>query len=68
MERMATWKAGAATSGRLAACTAVAAVLTACDAAAPPDTAFLTRAERTEYRETSSHDDVVDFLAQAGAK
>ncbi|WP_420464391.1 M14 family metallopeptidase [Candidatus Palauibacter sp.] len=64
---MATWKAGAATSGRLAACTAVAAVLTACDAAAPPDTAFLTRAERTEYRETSSHADVVDFLERAAA-
>ena len=51
----------------LAACTAVAAVLTACNGAAPPDDAFLTRAERTAYRETSSHAEVVDFLERAAA-
>ena len=64
---MATWEAGVATLGRLAACTAVAAVLTACDGAPPVDDAFLTRAERTEYRETSSYADVVDFLERAAA-
>ena len=49
---------------RLAAFTVV---LTACNGAAPPADAFLTRAERTEYRETSSYADVVDFLERAAA-
>ncbi len=52
---------------RLAACTAVAAVIAACNGAAPPADAFLTRAERTEYRETSSYADVVDFIERAAA-
>ena len=64
---MATWKPGVATLGRLAAYTALTAILTACDDAAPSDDTFLTRAERTEYRETSSHADVVDFLQRAAA-
>ncbi len=46
---------------------AAAAALTACGAPPPPDDTFLTRAERTEYRETSSHADVVDFLQRAAA-
>ncbi|MDE2794415.1 MAG: hypothetical protein OXL34_06310, partial [Gemmatimonadota bacterium] len=41
---------------------AVTATLAACDTFPPPDDAFLTRAERTDYRETSSYADVVDFL------
>ena len=47
--------------------TAAAALLTACDPSPPPDDAFLTRAERTDYRETSSHAEVVDFLQRAAA-
>ena len=46
---------------------AVAAILPACDASPPPGDAFLTRAERTDYRETSSYADVVDFLQRAAA-
>ena len=48
--------------------TAATALLTACAAPPSPDDAFLTRAERTEYRETSSHADVVDFLERAAAR
>ncbi len=47
--------------------TAAAALLTACNPSPPPDDAFLTRAERTDYRETSSYADVVDFLDRAAA-
>ena len=67
---MATWDAGVATLGRLAAYTAVtvaAAILTACTASSPLDDTFLTRAERTEYHETSSYAEVVDFLERAAA-
>ena len=64
---MATWQAGLPTLTWLAACTGVTAVLTGCDASRPPDDTFLTRAERTEYRETSSYADVVDFLERAAA-
>ena len=46
---------------------AVTAILPACDASPPPGDAFLTRAERTDYRETSSYADVVDFLQRAAA-
>ncbi|MDE0358225.1 MAG: M14 family metallopeptidase [Gammaproteobacteria bacterium] len=46
---------------------AVAAVLAACEGSPAPDDSFLTRAERTGYRETSSHADVVDFLQRAAA-
>ncbi len=46
---------------------AAAAVLTACDPSPPPNDAFLTRAERTDYRETSSYAEVVDFLQRAAA-
>ena len=46
---------------------AVTAVLAACESAPAPDDPFLTRAERTDYRETSSHADVVDFLQRAAA-
>ncbi len=46
---------------------AAAAVLTACDPSSPPNNAFLTRAERTDYRETSSYAEVVDFLQRAAA-
>ena len=46
---------------------AVTAALTVCEAATPPGDTFLTRAERTGYRETSSHADVVDFLERAAA-
>ena len=62
---MATWKTGATTLSHLSACAAVAALLTACNAPSPSDDTFLTRAERTEYRETSSYADVVDFLERA---
>ncbi len=48
--------------------TAAAAFLTGCDNSPPPDDTFLTRAERTDYRETSSHADVVDFLERAAAR
>ena len=51
----------------LAALTAVAALLTACNPSPPVDDAFLTRAERTDYRETSSYAEVVDFLQRAAA-
>ena len=40
--------------------------LSACSPTPPADT-FLTRAERTDYRETSSYADVVDFLERAAA-
>ena len=46
---------------------AAAGVLTACDPSPRPNDAFLTRAERTDYRETSSHAEVVDFLQRAAA-
>ena len=62
--RLACPRTSVAALGRL---TAVTAVLTACDASSPLDDAFLTRAERTEYRETSSYADVVDFLERAAA-
>ena len=45
---------------------AAAALLTGCAPSPPPDT-FLTRAERTDYHETSSYADVVDFLERAAA-
>ena len=64
---MATWQAGLPTLTWLTACAGVTAVLTACDASPPPHDTFLTRAERTEYRETSSYADVVDFLQRAAA-
>ena len=55
-------------SGALACLlSAVAAVLAACEAAPVLGDSFLTRAERTDYRETSSHADVVDFLRRAAA-
>ena len=44
---------------------AFAAVLAACGGPPPPDDAFLTRAERTAYHETSSYADVVDFMQRA---
>ena len=53
----------------LSACTlgtAIATALSACSPS-PPDDTFLTRAERTDYRETSSYADVVDFLRRAAA-
>ena len=56
-----------AASSRSRALLAVAAILPACDASPPPGDAFLTRAERTDYRETSSYADVVDFLQRAAA-
>ena len=46
---------------------AVVAVGAACAGPVPADEAFLTRAERTAYRETSSYADVVDFLERAAA-
>ena len=52
---------------RVSACALVTAIVAACDASAPPADAFLTRAERTDYRETSSYADVVDFLRRAAA-
>jgi len=55
------------TRGYVPGLIAAAAVLTACDASPPAADAFLTRAERTDYRETSSHADVVDFLQRAAA-
>ena len=64
---MATWKPGVATLRRLATYTALTAILAACDASSSPDDSFLTRAERTDYRETSSYADVVDFLERAAA-
>ena len=60
---MATWKRATSIPTILA----VAATLTACEASTPPGDAFLTRAERTDYRETSTHADVVDFLERAAA-
>ena len=49
------------------ACVATAtAAVNACSPSPPAD-AFLTRAERTDYRETSSYADVVDFLQRAAA-
>ncbi len=49
------------------ACAATAtAAISACTPYPPADT-FLTRAERTDYRETSSYADVVDFLERAAA-
>ena len=42
------------------------AALGACSPTPPADT-FLTRAERTDYRETSSYADVVNFLQRAAA-
>ena len=53
--------------GRLSAYTALIAILTACGGAPTPNESFLTRAERTNYRETSSYADVVDFLQRAAA-
>ena len=41
--------------------------LTACNGPPPSPDTFLTRAERTDYRETSSYADVVDFLERAAA-
>ena len=46
---------------------AIAAVLTGCGGPPVADDAFLTRAERTAYRETSSYADVVDFMQRAAA-
>ncbi|MDE2662408.1 MAG: DUF6364 family protein [Gemmatimonadota bacterium] len=51
----------------LLAWVAVAGAVAGCGGAAPAGEAFLTRAERTEYRETSSYADVVDFLERAAA-
>ena len=67
---MATRKTGLATCGRMAACTAVTAataILTACNGSPAQDDTFLTRAERTDYHETSSYADVLDFLERAAA-
>ena len=64
---MAPWNSTCTPLGRLSAYTALAAVLTACGGPAPSDDPFLTRAERTDYRETSSYADVVDFLQRAAA-
>ncbi len=64
---MAPWNSPRSPLGRLSAYTALAAVLTACGGPAPSDDPFLTRAERTDYRETSSYADVVDFLERAAA-
>ena len=60
---MATWKRETS----IPTIVAVTATLTACEASTPPADAFLTRAERTDYRETSTHADVVDFLERASA-
>ena len=64
---MANSKPGLATLGRLAACALATAMLTSCGGTSPAGDAFLTRAERTDYRETSSYADVVDFLERAAA-
>ncbi|MDE0651169.1 MAG: M14 family zinc carboxypeptidase [Gammaproteobacteria bacterium] len=64
---MAPWNSTRTPIGRLSACTTLTAILTACSAPAPPEDPFLTRAERTGYRETSSYADVVDFLERAAA-
>ena len=64
---MRTWKTGVATLGRLSAYTTLTAILTSCDSSSPLDDTFLTRAERTDYRETSSYTDVVGFLERAAA-
>ncbi|MDE2806032.1 MAG: hypothetical protein OXN18_12895, partial [Gemmatimonadota bacterium] len=48
-------------SAYLACAVTVTAAVNACSPSPPAD-AFLTRAERTDYRETSSYADVVDFL------
>ena len=55
------------TRGLAPGITAAAALFTACTPSPPPPDAFLTRAERTDYRETSSHAEVVDFLQRAAA-
>ena len=52
---------------RICALLAAVTLLAACDTSPSPDDAFLTRAERTDYRETSSYADVVDFLQRAAA-
>ena len=65
---MLTWDTGLATLRRLSACAAVAVVLTACDDSSQPREGFLTRAERTDYRETSSYADVVDFVERVAAR
>ena len=44
-----------------------AAVVAGCGGPVPADDAWLTRAERTAYRETSSYAEVVDFLERAAA-
>ena len=49
------------TSAYLAGMAIATAAASACSPSPPADT-FLTRAERTDYRETSSYADVVDFL------
>ena len=54
-------------SARIFGWAAVAAVLAGCGGPSPADEAFLTRAERTAYRETSSYAEVVDFLERAAA-
>ena len=64
---MAPWNPPRPAPGRLSACTALTAILTACSGPAASNDAFLTRAERTDYRETSSYADVVDFLQRAAA-
>ena len=46
----------------------VAVAVAGCGGSAPAGEAFLTRAERTAYRETSSYAEVVDFLERAAAK
>ncbi len=43
------------------------AAVSACSPSPPAIDTFLTRAERTDYRETSSYADVVDFLQRAAA-
>ena len=60
-------KAGPTTSGWLSASAAATALLAACTGSPSPPDALLTRAERTDYRETSSYADVVDFLQRAAA-
>ncbi|MCY3676429.1 MAG: M14 family metallopeptidase [Gemmatimonadetes bacterium] len=53
-------------SAYLAGLATATAAASACSPSPPAD-AFLTRAERTGYRETSSYADVVDFLERAAA-